>query len=562
MDRINFWYTHPNLDINLKKQMDTMSAQEKEDAFYTNITFGTAGMRGILGPGCNRMNIHTLRKANLGFAQYIVSCGPEAMARGIAIGYDNRHMSKEFAQDCAELLAMHNIPSYIFESLRPTPELSFAVRHFNCFGGIMITASHNPKEYNGYKLYDEQGCQLIPSLAKQVIDHVNAIEDELSISVSLTNQQTQLITVIGQEVDELYYEKVLGVQLQPTIKKEITIVFSPEHGTSAIVVPELYKRAGYQCFEVKSQSTPDPDFSHTKTPNPEEPAAYEEAIVLAKEKNADIILVCDPDADRMGVGVYHGGEYHLLTGNQSGALLMEYILSQRKAQGTLPANAIIFNTVVTGDLGERIANAYGVEVEKTLTGFKFIGEKIEKYTQTKEKEYVFGYEESYGSLISPFARDKDAPQACLVLAEAAAFYKQQGQTLVNVLENLYHQHGFYEESQFSVLLEGGQGAKKIKEILKNLREAPLQEIDEKNVIGWEDYETLQQCKNKTRTPLMGFTPSEVLKYYLEDGSWVAVRPSGTEPKCKFYFCVKGNTKIEALEKTKRMHQSIKEKLNL
>ncbi len=562
MMKFDLWYNHPNLDGKLKLQMATMSEQEKNDAFYTNIAFGTAGMRGVLGPGTNRMNIHTLRKANTGFAQYIVSQGQEAMSRGVAIGYDNRHMSQEFAQDCAELLATYDIPSFVFESLRPTPELSFAVRHLNCFGGIMITASHNPKEYNGYKLYDEKGCQLVPHLAEQVISRVNAIEDELQIQVNPTEKQKELIKVIGQEIDELYYQEVLKIQFQPNIKKEIKIVFSPEHGTSAIPVQEIYQRTGYHCIPVESQCSPDPDFSNTPTPNPEDPRAYEAALSLAEQEKADIVLVCDPDADRMGVGVYHKGDYHLLTGNQSGALLIEYILSQLNKQNKLSKNSIIFNTVVTGDLGEKIAQHYGVEVEKTLTGFKFIGEKIAKYEETHEKEYVFGYEESYGSLISPFVRDKDAPQACLLLAEAAAVYKEEGKTLMDVLNDLYQLHGYYDESQFSVLLEGEDGAKRIQEILSQLRQNPMEELNGVKVVGWEDYGQLQQLINGETLPLEGFVASDVLKYYLEDGSWIAVRPSGTEPKCKFYFCVKGENRTEVEEKTNQYHKAMKTQVNL
>ena len=480
-ERYSKWLNHENLAPQYKPVLEAMNAEEKNDAFYTTIEFGTAGMRGLLGPGTNRINIHTIRKATQGYANYInENNGGKA---GIAIGYDNRHMSKEFAFDCADLLAKNNIKSYVFESLRPTPELSFAVRHLNCFGGIMITASHNPKEYNGYKLYDDKGCQLIPCLASQVIDKVNAIEDELAIDANCTEEQKKLITVIGKDVDEEYYKNVLSIQLNPEVKKDIKIVF------------------------------------------------------------------CDPDADRMGVGVLHNGEYVVLTGNQSGSVEIEYICSQLQKQGKMPENPVMFNTVVTSDLGEKVASDYGVTTEKTLTGFKFIGEKVAKYEKTHEKNYVFGYEESYGSLIKPFVRDKDAPQACLMLAEACAFYKEQGKDLVDVLDSLYDRHGTYEESQIALSLAGEAGAKRIKEILANLRkEAPTQ-IGGTKVVRSEDYKECVIKEGDTVTELTGFTKSDVLKYYLEDGSWIAVRPSGTEPKCKFYYCIKGASKEDAHNKT-------------
>ena len=560
-ERYEKWVSHPNLDPRYKDELNNMDAQEKNDAFYTLIEFGTAGMRGLLGPGTNRINIHTIRKATQGYANYIKKVGEAACKAGIAIGYDNRHMSKEFAFDCADLLAKNNIASYVFESLRPTPELSFAVRHLHCFGGIMITASHNPKEYNGYKLYDDKGCQLVPALAGQVIDEVNAIEDELAIDANCTDKQKKLVTVIGKDVDEEYYKNVLSIQLNPDVKKDIKIVFSPEHGTANIPVQEVYKRAGYTCIPVVEQCTPDPDFSNTPTPNPEQPGAYELALKYARENDADVILVCDPDADRMGVGVKHNGDYVVLTGNQSGSVEIEYICSQLKEKGLMPENPVMFNTVVTSDLGEKVAADYGVETEKTLTGFKFIGEKVAKYEVTHEKNYVFGYEESYGSLIKPFVRDKDAPQACLMLAEAASFYKQQGKDLVDVLDSLYERHGTYEESQVALTLSGEVGANRIKEILADLRKEAPTEINGSKVVRSEDYKECTIREGDTVTELTGFTKSDVLKYYLEDGSWIAVRPSGTEPKCKFYYCIKGNSKEDAHEKTAAYQQAMKELTN-
>lgn len=557
-ERYEKWVNHPNLDARYKDVLENMNEEEKNDAFYTLIEFGTAGMRGLLGPGTNRINIHTIRKATQGYANYIIAAGKEACEKGIAIGYDNRHMSRELAFDCADLLAKNNIRSYVFESLRPTPELSFAVRHLGCFGGIMITASHNPKEYNGYKLYDDKGCQLIPSLAAQVIDQVNAIEDELAIDANCTEEQKKLITVIGKDVDEEYYKNVLSIQLNQDVNKDIKIVFSPEHGTANIPVQEVYKRAGYTCIPVEEQCTPDPDFSNTPTPNPEQPGAYELALEYAKKNDADLILVCDPDADRMGVGVKHNGEYVVLTGNQSGSVEIEYICSQLTKQNKMPENPVMFNTVVTSDLGEKVASDYGVTTEKTLTGFKFIGEKVAKYEVTHEKNYVFGYEESYGSLIKPFVRDKDAPQACLMLAEACAYYKQEGKDLVDVLDSLYDRHGTYEESQVALTLSGEAGANRIKEILANLRKDSPAEIGGTKVVKSEDYKECVIKEGDKVTELTGFTKSDVLKYYLEDGSWIAVRPSGTEPKCKFYYCIKGASKEDAHNKTVHFQQAMKE----
>ncbi|MFV0381122.1 MAG: phospho-sugar mutase [Breznakia sp.] len=560
-DEFKRWFMHENLDNDLKEEMNHMSEDQKQDAFYTNVEFGTAGMRGLLGAGTNRINVHTIAKANTGFARYIEQAGEKAKHRGVAIAYDNRHMSKEFALVCAQVLAKHGITSYVFTSLRATPELSFAVRHLDCFGGIVITASHNPKEYNGYKLYDEKGCQLIPSLAEKVINEVLAIQDELKINWQVDKQQEACIHYIDEEVDEAYYQKVLAIQMQTTIdKKDVKIVFTPQHGTANVPVQEVFKRSGYHYIPVQEQCSADPNFTNTLTPNPEEAASYELAIAYAKKEQADIVLSCDPDADRMGVVVSHEGNYHLLTGNQSAAILVEYILSQHIKNDTMPAHPVMFNTVVTGDLGEMIARHYQVDVEKTLTGFKFIGEKIAKYEKTKEKQYVFGYEESYGSLVAPFVRDKDAVQACLMLAEASAYYKKQGKTLYDVLIDLYQQHGFYEETQVAIFLQGKEGAEKIASIMSQLREAKPAVIADYQVVCWEDYKTLTKF-DKTKGVLEGFVKSNVLKFYLEEGSWIAIRPSGTEPKCKFYYCVKGNSLADAHEKANQMKKYMEKYTN-
>ncbi len=547
------WINHPKLNPELKKQLEQLSEKEIADAFFENIAFGTAGMRGIIGVGTNRINIHTLTKANFGFAKYIKKYDKEN--RGIAIGYDNRHMSYAFAVASAQALASFGIKSYVFESLRPTPELSFAVRYLNCFGGIMITASHNPKEYNGYKLYDENGCQLVPHLAEEVVSYVNEIEDELSLEWNLTEEQQQLISFIGKEIDEQYYENVLGIQLRNDAKN-LKIVFSPQHGTALNAVTQTLTRAGYDVVLVDEQCSPDPDFTNTITPNPEEEASYELAIEYARKVSADIILSCDPDADRMGVAVKVDGEYKLLSGNQTGTILIHYVLSQLQSQNKLPKNGVIFNTIVTSDLGEIVANSFGVEVEKTLTGFKFIGDKIANYEKSHLKQFLFGYEESYGYLIQPFVRDKDAPQACILLAEASNYYKAQGKSLYDVLLSLYAEHGYFEESQVALSLSGVEGAKKIKSIIEGLRQKPLTTFADVDVVKIEDYGTLTTLQNDVESKIVGFPTSEVLKYFLSDGSWIAVRPSGTEPKCKFYFCVKGDSLENAKSKTKLYQEFI------
>lgn len=542
----DLWLNHPGINLKLKEELLSMSDKEIEDAFFEKIAFGTAGMRGIIGAGTAKINIHTLTKANFGFAKYILKYN--GAEQGIAIGYDNRHMSYEFAIESARALASFGIKTYVFESLRPTPELSYAVRKLNCFGGIMITASHNPKEYNGYKLYDKNGCQLVPHLAEEVVSYVNEIEDELALKYELTLAQEKLISFIGKEIDEAYYNEVLKIQLRNDEKK-LRIVFTPQHGTALIPVSEILKRAGYELIVVEEQSNPDPNFTNTKTPNPEEIPSYDLAIEYAKKYNADIILSCDPDADRMGVAVKFEDSYKLLSGNQTGSILIDYVLNQHKLNQTLPNNAVIFNTVVTSDLGEIIANDYGVEVEKTLTGFKFIGDKIAKYEQTKEKEFIFGYEESYGYLIKEFVRDKDAPQACLLLAEASNYYKQQNKTLYEVLISLYEKFGFFEESQVALSLKGVEGSQKIKQIIHDLRTIDICDIAGEKVVKFEDYGKLIVKENGKIVNLAGFPNSEVLKFFLSDGSWIAVRPSGTEPKCKFYFCVKGSSLVEVKEKT-------------
>jgi len=553
---INHWKNHPNLDPKLREELNRLSESELKDAFYTNLEFGTAGMRGLLGVGCNRLNVHTIRKANVAFARYL-SQYPNVNKTGVAIAYDNRYMSKEFAQESANVLASFNIPSYVFTTLRPTPELSFAVRELGCEGGIVITASHNPKEYNGYKIYDNKGCQLIPELIDQVISEINKIEDELAIEVNLSDKQRELIHWIDHEIDEIYIKRVLSIQNRPEMdKSNLNLVFTPQHGTALIPVTDVFNKAGYPYILVDEQCSFDPEFPNTKSPNPEEKVAYEKAIELARKVNADGVLSTDPDADRVGIVVKHKNDYILLTGNQTGSILIEYLLKTKTQLNTLPKNPIIFNTVVTSDLGEKIANHYGVEVEKTLTGFKFIGEKIAKYEVTHEKNFVFGYEESYGYLVEPFVRDKDAIQACLLIAECMSYYKHEGLTLVDVLNDLYQRFGYHHEDQVSLTLKGSEGSQKIKSILNHFRTSLISDFAGLKVVGKEDYLLGEKTKDGIKSKL-DFPPSDVIKYYLEDGTWLAIRPSGTEPKCKFYFCVLGKDEIEVKEKFNLINQALK-----
>jgi phosphoglucomutase len=539
------WLNNNNIEPSTKQELLTMDEKQKEDAFYMNLEFGTAGMRGILGAGTNRMNIYIIRKANVGFAKYVLTL-PDSKEKGIAIGYDNRHMSYRFAIESARVLATYGIKSFIFESLRPTPELSFAVRHLKCAGGIMITASHNPKEYNGYKVYDDTGCQLIPEWGDQVVSYVNEVKDELGIKVFDADESYPYITWIGEEVDEAYYKEVMGIEINPGMdKKDFKLVFSPQHGTSNIPVRTVLTRLGYDIVPVLAQCAPDPDYTNTKSPNPEVESSYELAIKKAKEVDADVVVITDPDGDRLGVVAKQNGEYVLMSGNQSAAVYLEYILSQHKDKGTLPSNAVMYNTIVTSDLGELVARSYGVDVEKTLTGFKFIGDKIRKYEKTHEKEFIFGYEESYGCVVKDFVRDKDAVQAVLTAAEAGNYYKKQGKTLIDVLNDLYAKFGTFKESQVALAKAGASGAKRIAEIMDNLRKDAPTTIGGVKVIKSEDYQTSKRSDGTT----INLPKSNVLKYYLEDGSWIAARPSGTEPKCKFYFSIKGTDKDDAAKKT-------------
>ncbi|MBE6535233.1 MAG: phospho-sugar mutase [Ruminococcaceae bacterium] len=537
------WLESADIDAATRKELEEMSDNDEEikERFYREIEFGTAGLRGVLGAGINRMNKYLVRKTTQGYAEYIKSVGADACQRGIVIAHDNRRFSVEFCKETAGVFAANGIKAYIFDSLRPTPELSFAVRTLGAFGGVMITASHNPPEYNGYKLYDERGCQLIPEINDLVVAEIAKIEDPLTVKALTFEEAGDLITVLGEDVDEAYYKAVMGITICPDVKKDIKIVYSPQHGTGNVPVRTVLDRLGYNVIPVVEQCEPDTEFSNTKNPNPETDAAYELAFEYARKHDADIVITTDPDCDRLGVAVKLNGDYVRMTGNQSAAVLQEYILSNRAKAGTIPKNGVMFNTVVTSDLGDRVCAKYGVVTEKTLTGFKFIGDKIYKHELAGDKEFVFGYEESYGCLVADFVRDKDAVQASLMLCEAAAFYATEGKTLFDVLDELYAEHGFFLDALDNFMFKGIDGAEKMDALMENLRSNAPVSVNGIDVVKIEDFLSEEMIN-------LGFTPSNVLKFTLADGSWVAVRPSGTEPKCKFYFSIVAENEAEAKKK--------------
>lgn len=536
-ERYDFWLE--NADAETVAELETIKNDDAEiyDRFYKETEFGTGGMRGVIGAGINRINRYTIGRATLGFARYILK-NEGAKDKGIAIAHDNRRKSREFAEVTAGVLAANGIKVFLFDDLRTTPELSFAVRRLSAFGGVVITASHNPAEYNGYKLYDDTGCQLVPSAAQAVIDEIALIQNEFSVNILPLSKAADLVKIIGEEIDLPYYEAVLNLQFDKGAKRNITAVYTPQHGTGNVPVRYVLDRAGFNVIPVECQCNPDPEFSHTKNPNPEADVAYEEALKIMKETSADIAIATDPDCDRLGAVINCGDEYRLLTGNQSGAVILYYILNRMKERGTLPKQGVMFNTVVTSSLGDIIAADFGVETEKTLTGFKFIGDKIKQHEQGDGKKFVFGYEESYGCLIGDFVRDKDAVQASLMFCEAADYYKKQGKNLFDVLNEIYEKYGYFDDNLVSVTLKGAEGAKQITKIMDDLRADKVTELGGMKLKNRVDF----LC------PPEGFIPSNVLLYNFEDGGFIAVRPSGTEPKCKFYFCIRGKDKAETTVK--------------
>jgi phosphoglucomutase len=553
------WLAAPDSLVNeeLKDQIRKATKDEIEDMFYRDLEFGTGGMRGILGPGSNRMNLLTVRKVTVAFAKFVLQkYGQAAKKMGVVLSHDNRTNSRAFVLEASQVLNDFGIDSFIFDSLRPTPELSFAVRYQKAAGGIMITASHNPKEYNGYKVYDDTGCQLVPDEIEPLLAIVASLGDELDLKYvkdPIPGTQVTLTSV----VDEAFMAKVHSVAINKDDKKIIKIVFTPQHGTSSVLGRRLFAELGYTFYPVLDQCTPDPLFSCTKSPNPEMKEAYEEAIMLAKEKKADLILTTDPDADRVGMGFLDSkGEYELYTGNQTGALLMDYVLGERAKRGLLTKKSVMCDTIVTSTLGEKIAKHYGCQVRSFLTGFKYIGEAMNKSDQTGEFQFEFGYEESYGYIFAPFCRDKDSLESLLMISEMANHYLLQGKRLDQKLDELYKEYGYHIDKVFNIFFPGEQGLIEMKKIMTELREHPFSQLNGVKVVSYEDYLKQVKYEGGKALPMKGLPVSDVLRFFLADGSWLAVRPSGTEPKCKFYYEAVDADKDVAMGKPDAFHHDI------
>lgn len=554
-ENYNKWFNFKELPDYLKDELATMDEKTKEDAFYTNLEFGTAGMRGLIGAGTNRINIFVVRQATEGLAKLIESKDSSLKQRGVAIAYDSRHFSQEFAFESAQVLAEHGIKSYVFESLRPTPELSFAVRYLNAFAGIMITASHNPAPFNGYKVYGEDGGQMPPHDADALTDFIRAIDDPFSITLAnLESAKSEgLIEVIGEAIDAEYLKEVKDVNINQDLindfGRDMKIVYTPLHGTGEMLARRALAQAGFESVEVvESQTKPDPDFSTVKSPNPESQAAFALAEELGREVNADVLVATDPDADRLGVEIRQAdGSYKNLSGNQIGALIAKYILEAHRQAGTLPTNAALAKSIVSTELVTKIAESYGATMFNVLTGFKFIAEKIQEFEEKHNFTYLFGFEESFGYLIKPFVRDKDAIQAVLIVAEIAAYYRSRGLTLADGIDEIYNEYGYFAEKTISVTLSGVDGAAAIKKIMDKFRGSAPKQFNHTDIAKTEDF-LAQTSHTKDGIATLTTPPSNVLKYTLADDSWIAVRPSGTEPKIKFYIATVGKTLTDAENK--------------
>lgn len=562
------WTNDDALDDHLKTQLDELKEkqEELEDAFYAPLEFGTAGMRGILGPGINRMNIYTVRQATEGLARFMIKQGFDVARRGVAIAYDSRHLSQEFAMEAAKTLAYNNIPSYVFESLRPTPELSFAVRYLKTFTGIMITASHNPPEYNGYKVYGEDGGQMPPADADMVTTLIREVDNPLTIPVMAEKaaKEQGLITMIGEDIDQAYLSELQAVTIDQDVidqmGDQLKLIFTPLHGTGKMLGEKALRQAGFKEFIVEpEQAVADPNFSTVKSPNPEESSAFEYSMRLGQKENADLLIATDPDADRLGAAVrMPNGDYKVLSGNQIGALLIHYILEARKKTNALPENAVILKSIVSSELATAIAQSYDVPMVNVLTGFKFIAEKIKEFEAEHSHSFIFGFEESYGFLVQPFVRDKDAIQALVLLAEVAAAYKKQGKTLYDALQEIFVEYGYYAEKTISLTMSGQEGSAKIASLMKSFREQTPTEFAGTKVVQTEDFKQLIRKNAAGTTEKLSTPPSDVLKYTLEDDSWLAIRPSGTEPKIKFYIGVKADSDERAQQKIELLQAAINE----
>lgn len=534
------WRNYQELDKKLKEELANLTEDELKEAFYTDLEFGTGGLRGILGVGTNRMNIYTVNRATLGFGRYL-SRFEDAYKRGVVISHDNRHLSREFALNASRVLTKLGFKVYLFEDLRPTPELSFTVRYKHAIGGIMITASHNPKEYNGYKIYNDKGCQLLPEDADLVIKEIEKIDDIFKVELS---NNLDGVEILSKEMDKIYIEDITKIVINPNLKKNFKITYTPLHGTGQVFIPDVLNDLGYDVYPLMKQMTKDPDFSGVKTSNPENKEAYDESIEYAKEIGAKLCLATDPDADRLGVAVLHNDEYVLLTGNQSATIIFNYLVDNKLKKGLDLSNNYLFTTIVSGTLPNLIAAKHNIKVETTLTGFKYIGQKAEQIKG--HGEYLFGFEESYGCLIRDTVRDKDSVQACIMLAEAAAYYYQDGKDLVDVLESLYQEYGYIEDGISNFVLKGIEGKEKIQQIMNYFRFNDIK-VEGYDIFLKEDIELGESFDFRTGEKGKILLPkSNVIKYHLNNDNWFVLRPSGTEPKLKVYYGVKGNSKEKAL----------------
>lgn len=552
---LNMWLDSPNVSDEDKQTILAMNHTEKQEAFYKDVEFGTAGMRGLMGVGTNRINDFTIARATQAFAEYI---NARDVNKRVAIAYDNRNNSRHFANISAQVLAHNNIEVYIYDEVMATPLLSYAVRQLDCGGGINITASHNPKEYNGFKVYDETGSQLVTRLAKIVVDNVSKLDNYLDIIKPSTDAANALIHHIDKKVVEKYTQTILNLQFQPNQTEDFHLVYSPQHGAGVNVIPQLLDKAGYHYSLVKEQATLDGNFSNTESPNPEDKAAYTLALKQAKVENADMVVTSDPDADRLGVAIKHNGEYILLNGNETTSIMLEYILKQRQLANTLPQTPFVVNTIVTSDLGSKIAQSYGATMQKTLTGFKNIGSLMEKGDNLKN--YVFGYEESYGSLPFAIVRDKDAVSATLLLAEMGSQAKKQGLTLVDVLNELYKKHGYHIDTQQSITMAGLDGPEKIAAVMAKFYEQTIGTTDFGDIEVIENYATSERIDAKNTTPL-DFEKADVFKVFFKDMGWIAIRPSGTEPKIKVYYGVTGKDETAAQANLKQLEAYVRTKID-
>ena len=553
------WIENNYFDKKTREELINLKDNEKEieDRFYKDLEFGTAGLRGIIAAGTNRINFYTVRRATYGLANYILkNASKEDVKRGVVIAHDNRFMSREFCLEAANTLAACGIKAYIFSSLRTTPELSYAVRKLHTIAGIVITASHNPPEYNGYKVYWEDGAQVMPEIANAITDEINKIEDYSTIPV-LNEKNKDLVVLLGEEQDTAFIEEVkkqvIRKELVKECGKDFKIVYTPLCGTGNVPVRRALKEVGFEhVLSVKEEEMPDPNFAGIEYPNPEDQRALTRGIELAKKEGANLVIATDPDCDRVGVAVKTtSGDYALLTGNQIGGMLTDYIIEGLKEENRLKDNSVLIKTIVTSEFGSDIAKANGIEVMNVLTGFKFIGEKIKSFEENNDKSYLFGYEESYGYLVGTHARDKDGVVASLLISEMAAYYYSKGMSLYEGLQELYNKYGYFKEETISLTLAGIEGLEKIKNIISHFRTNSLQMINNKKVIDIKDYQD----------GIDGLPKANVLKYFLEDESWIAIRPSGTEPKLKFYIAVKGNNEEDSNNKLKGIKENIQKILN-